>query len=358
MGPLVDRLQPLAGKRVLVTGMSGFKGSWLTVWLKMLGSDVVGLSLKPDTQPSLFTDCHIEEHSPHHVVDVRDRSLVIETIERVQPSVVFHLAAQPLVLRSYDDPIETFDTNVTGSLNVLEAVRKCSSVRVLVYVTSDKCYANDESGRPYVETDSLGGHDPYSASKAAAEVLFGAYWSSFYRHREEIGAVSVRSGNVIGGGDWSDNRLVPDCIRALNSDKSIILRSPGAVRPWQHVLDPLKGYLLLAADLINDPQSRVGAWNFGPDTESFHNVERVARQIVDIWGRGHVEVESNASLAHEASLLFLDSTKSRELLGWRPTYSFTEAIAATVEWYRARLTGISARALCEQEIRNYMEVSP
>lgn len=355
MGPLVGRLSPLSNERVLVTGMSGFKGSWLAVWLRLLGCDVVGLSLEPDTSPSLFDDCAIVSFATHYVVDLRDREAVFETVNKVRPTAVFHLAAQPLVLSSLEDPLKTFDTNVVGSLNLLEAVRRCPTARALVYVTSDKCYANDESGRPYAEDDALGGRDPYSASKAAAEIVFSSYVSSFLEQRDDFGAVSVRSGNVIGGGDWSPNRLLPDCIRALHSNGPVIVRSPQAVRPWQHVLDPLHGYLMLAADLLRNPRSRQGAWNFGPDPKSVHTVEDVVRSAITSWGHGQLVVDESAEEVREAHLLLLDSAKSRSSLGWEPLLHFSAAIDSTVRWYSDYLAGCNARELCEKDILKFME---
>lgn len=355
MDSLVDRLSPLRGQRVLVTGMSGFKGSWLSLWLDVLGANVTGMSLPPTTTPSLFVDAEIGSPGKHHIVDIRDRTSVLDAMRMFRPTVVFHLAAQPLVLRSYLDPLETFDTNVTGSLNVLEAVRQTDSVQSLVYVTSDKCYSNDESGRPYRETDPLGGRDPYSASKAAAELLFSSYWESFLSDNSKLGAVSARSGNVIGGGDWADDRLVPDAIRSLVRGESITLRHPTAVRPWQHVLDPLKGYLMLAADLLRDSRLHQGPWNFGPNPDSFRTVQQVADKIVDVWGDGASRIELGHSGDHEAGLLLLDSTKARDQLGWIPSLSFDVAVEWTVHWYRSHNVRRQVRETCRRQILDYME---
>lgn len=289
MDSVVARLAPLRGQRILVTGQTGFKGSWLSIWLRELGAEVWGLSLAPATTPSLYELAGLKELFPHRTIDIRDRFSVLAALRDIEPAVVFHMAAQPLVLKSYEDPLETFDTNIVGSMNVLEAVRQTDSVRSLVYVTSDKCYRNDESGRPYSEVDALGGSDPYSASKAGAEIVFGSYVHSFLSRISHLGAVSVRSGNVIGGGDWSDKRLIPDCVRRLTAHEPVILRNPSSVRPWQHVLDPLAGYLMLAADLLVEPQGREGAWNFGPDSTSFRSVDYVASIAVAAWGSGRVE---------------------------------------------------------------------
>ena len=354
MGSLVDRLSPLAGHKVLVTGMSGFKGTWLSLWLRELGAEVIGLSLEPETSPSLFEVTGLNDFCQHIILDIRRRDQIVDCVRKVSPSVVFHLAAQPLVLRSYDEPLETFDVNITGSLNVLEAIRQSSSVRALVYVTSDKCYRNDESGRRYSEEDALGGLDPYSASKAAADLLFTSYCASFFADRDEFGAVSVRSGNVVGGGDWSTDRLLPDCVRALKSNLPIILRNPDSVRPWQHVLDPLAGYLMLAADLVCGSSSRRGAWNFGPDAASFRTVEEVARLAIHRWGAGEIVIEQNSNAGHEARLLMLNSSKARAELGWTPQLDFESAVTSSVNWYRKFQSGADAFDLIRSEIAGYM----
>lgn len=354
MGSLVDRLSPLADQRILVTGMSGFKGSWLALWLHELGADVWGLSLPPATQPSLFEAVRLAEICSHQIVDIRDRLKLLALMREISPTVVFHLAAQPLVLRSYEDPLETFDVNVTGSLNLLNAVHNTSSVKALVYVTSDKCYRNKETAHHYREEDSLGGLDPYSASKAAAEIVFSSYWASFLSSRAHFGAVSVRSGNVIGGGDWSENRLIPDCIRALLTDQPISLRYPDAVRPWQHVLDPLAGYLILAADLLSDSRSHEGAWNFGPDMKSFRTVEEVARLARSTWGTGHIEISGRSDKKDEAILLMLDSSKARAELGWKPLHDFESAVISSIDWYRKFAGGEPPLDLCTNEINEYM----
>ncbi len=354
MGSLVDRLSPLADQRILVTGMSGFKGSWLALWLHELGADVWGLSLPPATQPSLFEAVGLAEICSHQIVDIRDRWELLAHMRQISPTVVFHLAAQPLVLHSYEDPLETFDVNVTGSLNLLNAIRSTSSVKALVYVTSDKCYRNKETDHQYKEDDSLGGLDPYSASKAAAEIIFSSYWASFLSERTNFGAVSVRSGNVIGGGDWSENRLIPDCVRALISDQPIALRYPDAVRPWQHVLDPLAGYLILAADLLRDSRSHEGAWNFGPNMESFRTVEEVAKLALSTWGAGHIEISARSSQKDEAILLMLDSSKARAELGWMPFRDFESAVISSIDWYRKFTAGEPPLYLCTNEINEYM----
>ena len=353
MDSLVVRLAPLKGQRVLVTGQTGFKGSWLSIWLRELGAEVWGLSLTPTTDPSLYELAGLKELFPHRTIDIRDRHVVLSAVRDIEPAVVFHMAAQPLVLRSYENPLETFDTNIVGSINVLEAVRQTGSVRSLVYVTSDKCYRNDESGRPYSEMDALGGSDPYSASKAGAEIVFGSYMSSFLSRIGHLGAVSVRSGNVIGGGDWSENRLIPDCVRRLTAHEPVILRNPTSVRPWQHVLDPLAGYLMLAADLLVESKRHEGAWNFGPDPSSFRTVDDVASRAVKAWGSGSVEISSQSTTQHEAGLLMLDSTRARTELGWHPRLDFDAAVRRTMAWYREAAGGGNALELCIADIRDY-----
>jgi CDP-glucose 4,6-dehydratase len=357
MGSLVERLAPLDGQRVLVTGLSGFKGSWLAIWLQRLGAEVFGASLPPDVKPSLFELAELDGLTEHVFMDIRSRNELIQLIADISPTVVFHLAAQPLVLQSYRDPVETFDTNVIGSLNVLEAVRQAPSVRSLVYVTSDKCYRNDESGRAYKESDPLGGRDPYSASKAAAEIVFSSYADSFFRDRSDLGSVSVRSGNVIGGGDWSADRLIPDFVRAMNIGQPLMVRSPDAVRPWQHVLDPLAGYLILAADLLRDPKSRSGSWNFGPDSSAFRTVRDVIDLAASSWGDNKFTIQLRQSDHHEAKLLMLDSTRARVDLGWEPRRDFLSAVTSAINWYRRAIEGADHLELCREDIDSYMEGS-
>lgn len=355
MDSVVARLAPLRGQKILVTGQTGFKGSWLSIWLRELGAEVWGLSLAPATTPSLYELAGLKKLFPHRTIDIRDRLSVLAALRDIKPAVVFHMAAQPLVLKSYEDPLETFDTNIMGSINVLEAVRQTDSVRSLVYVTSDKCYRNDESGHPYSEVDALGGSDPYSASKAGAEIVFGSYVHSFLSPIDRLGAVSVRSGNVIGGGDWSDKRLIPDCVRRLTAHEPVIIRNPSSVRPWQHVLDPLAGYLVLAADLLVDPKRREGAWNFGPDPISFRTVDEVASLAVAAWGSGHVEIVSEATAPPEAGLLMLDSRRARTEIGWRPRLDVDAAVRTTMSWYRKASGGGNALELCIADIQEYAE---
>lgn len=343
-----------AGRRVLVTGHTGFKGSWLTLWLAELGADVTGYALPPQGPQAHFDELGLSDRIRHRLGDVRDLEALRKVVREAEPEVVFHLAAQALVRRSYADPLETFTTNVTGGANLLETVRGTASVKALVFVTSDKCYENKEWVWGYRETDELGGKDPYSASKAAVELVFKAYQSSYFAGREGFGAATARAGNVIGGGDWSADRIVPDCIRALAADQPIVLRNPTATRPWQFVLEPLSGYLDLALALLDDPKGFSGAWNFGPAGLRFPDVAEVAAQVVANWGGGSIRTDIDPNAAHEAGLLHLSIDKALARLGWRPTYASHDAVRATTEWYRRRQDGASVAQLSLQQIRDFV----
>ncbi len=346
-------LQSFSGKRVFVTGHTGFKGSWLTFILKEAGADVMGYALPPESAESHFELLGLAKKIRHVVGDVRDGAAVDAAMHGFKPEYVFHLAAQPLVKRSYQDPVLTFDTNVMGSVHVLDSVRRCDSVRSLVHVTSDKCYENVEWVWGYRETDRLGGHDPYSASKAAAEVVFSAYARSFFSARPDLGAATARAGNVIGGGDWAADRIVPDCIRAIRANEPIRLRNPHATRPWQHVLEPLSGYMLLAELLKRGPAAYGGAWNFGPPTQTVRTVHDVAKAIVRHLARGRIEADESATKHHEAALLQLNCDKSHQLLGWYPRWSVDETLEATAEWYGAVLGGTAAEKVTQRQIHKY-----
>lgn len=354
---MVDSLAShFAGRRVLVTGHTGFKGSWLALWLARMGAHVGGYALPPESAHAHFQLLKLERLMEHRTGDIRDPAAVARCFEEFQPEIVFHLAAQPLVRYSYTQPKETFDINVAGSVNILEGCRNTASVRTLIYVTSDKCYRNNEWIWGYRENDELGGHDPYSASKAAAEIVFSAYCDSFFKHRAGFGAASVRAGNVIGGGDWAEDRIVPDCIRALLAEQPISLRNPASTRPWQHVLEPLHGYLTIAARLLEQPTAFTGAWNFGPATSSVKTVMELTELIVDIWGSGSLKVEPQPTAVHEAQLLHLSCDKAHQLLGWYPHWDAGEAITETVHWYRAVIAqGSDALAISSAQIDKYME---
>ncbi|HMA05462.1 MAG TPA: CDP-glucose 4,6-dehydratase [Methanomicrobiales archaeon] len=357
MGDLVgeELRNAFGGERVLVTGSTGFKGSWLACWLHSLGAEVHGFALRPERKEDLFSAAGLESCIRQEYGDIRDYPRLLAFFQAVRPSFVFHLAAQPLVRRSYEEPKLTVDTNVGGSLNVLEAVRNTSGIRSLVYVTSDKCYLNREQREGYREEDVLGGRDLYSASKAAAEIIFAAYSSSFFEGRRDFGAASARAGNVVGGGDWAPDRIVPDCIRAISEGRPIRLRQPDATRPWQHVLEPLAGYLTLARLLAEDPARFRGSYNFGPDPAGAKTVRELAEAIVRGWGRGSVEIVGGEKGFGEAGLLYLNSDKARRVLGWRPGWDFRLTIEKTVDWYREYLRGADPLDLTRAQIREYME---
>jgi CDP-glucose 4,6-dehydratase len=348
-------LDTFAGRRVLVTGDTGFKGAWLTLWLAELGADVSGLALPVTPASVLFPQVAAAGLVRHVDCDVRDLDATRRTIAAAQPEFVFHLAAQALVRQSYAEPQVTFATNVLGSVNVLEAVRACESVRALVYITSDKCYLNKEWVWGYRENDELGGHDPYSASKACAELAFRAYADSFLAQRHGLGAATTRAGNVIGGGDRSADRIIPDTIAALEGGKPIVLRNPGATRPWQHVLEPLHGYLKLAAALVRDPKAFAGAWNFGPTERSIRTVGDLAGEAVKAWGGGEIVHQPVANAPHEAGLLHLSSDKANRLLDWHARWDFARSVAETVGWYRAVHGGEAPLDVSRRQIAGYMQ---
>ena len=347
----------LAGKRVLVTGDTGFKGSWLSLWLHDVGADVLGVALPPKTPEDHFNVAGLANAITHVDCDIRDFSAFAAAVGRFQPEVVFHLAAQALVKESYANPKATFDTNVGGSLNVLEWVRQTGSVKALVLVTSDKCYQNNNWVWGYRENDQLGGDDPYSASKAAAELVFAAYQKSFFAGRDTLGATSVRAGNVIGGGDWSADRLVPDCVRALSANNPIILRSPQSTRPWQHVLEPLSGYLQLASKLLETPQTYAGSWNFGPHPDGGHTVLEVAESLAQGWPEGEIRIEAGDSSQPEAGLLQLSIEKARSGLAWAPRWGFQDTMTHTVDWYKRVHAGELARDVSMSQLNLYREAT-
>jgi CDP-glucose 4,6-dehydratase len=326
-------------KSVLVTGHTGFKGSWLALWLHDLGAKVTGFALPPNTEPSHFDLIRLQDLINHIEGDIRNEEIVRKTFKKANPEIVFHLAAQPLVRDSYDDPKMTFDTNIGGTVNVLEAIRHCPTVKAAVIITSDKCYKNKEWVWGYRENDPMGGHDPYSASKGATEIVCAAYRRSFFDkngHGPHLGFATARAGNVIGGGDWAKDRIIPDCIRALSKGEPIIIRNPKATRPWQHVLDPLSGYLILAKRLHEYPERFFGSWNFGPAESGQIKVIELVNKFVKAWGSGQIETppsESNAP--HEAHLLKLCIDKAIHELHWKPTLDSKSAIDWTVEWYKA-----------------------
>jgi CDP-glucose 4,6-dehydratase len=346
------------GRQVFVTGHTGFKGAWLTEWLTTLGAEVAGYALDPPTQPNLFDALDLGSRLKHTVADIRDRDRVVAEVQVAQPSAIFHLAAQALVRRAYAEPHETFETNVMGTVNVLEAARACPSVRAVVVVTSDKCYQNLETGRPFRETDAMGGRDPYSASKGCAELVTAAYRESYFADGAAV--ASARAGNVIGGGDWAADRLVPDCVRALAAGEPIVVRNPEAVRPWQHVLEPLSGYLLLAALMLRDGHRFEGSWNFGPtETSGARPVRWVVDRVVDEWDSGSWTTPADAGRQpHEAHHLSLDSSKAREQLGWAPVWDAQTAVHRTASWYRDYYRAPrTARQLVELQLRAFEDAA-
>lgn len=324
-----------AGRTVLVTGHTGFKGSWLSLWLSSLGARVVGYALPPDTTPSLFEDARVADRVTHLMADIRDADALKEALAAHRPELVFHLAAQPLVRASYRSPEETFEVNVMGTVRLLEAVRHTPGVRACVVVTTDKCYENREWDYAYRENDPMGGRDPYSASKGCAELVAASYRASF-AGASGFALATARAGNVLGGGDWAEDRILPDAIRALSAGMPVPVRNPGAVRPWQHVLEPLAGYLWLGARLLSDPGRFSHAWNFGPDPASSVPVGTVVDRVVSLWGGGSWEAHGTAEAApHEARLLRLDTAKAQTLLSWMPVYGLEETLKATLAWYAA-----------------------
>ena len=355
MGEVVNNnlLSFFKGRRVLVTGHTGFKGSWLSFLLHEGGAEVLGYALPPDKEKSHFSLLGLSDKINHVEADIRDAEKIKLCMKDFQPEFVFHLAAQALVRTSYLDPKTTFGTNIMGAVNLLEAVRDCESVRSLVFITSDKCYENNNWVWGYRENDRLGGHDPYSASKAAAETVFSSYACSFFSDRKELGAASARAGNVIGGGDWSEDRIIPDCIRAIETGKPIELRSPDATRPWQHVLEPLSGYLQLALSLRDEPLSFSGAWNFGPSTSEVRTVLEVAEHVVARMGFGEINIVESDSNQHEAKLLQLNCDKARQILDWSPRWDVDEALNATADWYKEVSSGSDASDVTHKQITDY-----
>ncbi len=339
------------GRRVFLTGHTGFKGGWLALWLHELGAHVHGYALAAEDD-SLWRAARLESLLDGRIADIRDPHSLRESLLEARPEVVFHLAAQPLVRASYHDPLVTYSTNVMGTAHLLEAARACPEVRAVVVVTTDKCYENREWLWPYRETDALGGHDPYSSSKACAELVCAAYRASFLAARG-VGLATARAGNVIGGGDWSADRLVPDALRAWSENRDVVLRHPGATRPWQHVLDPLAGYLCLAEALCEAPAEHARAWNFGPDAGGVRSVGEVVEGLASHWPEAARWRVENPGELHEATRLTLDSSLARAHLGWQPRWGLDEALRRTCQWHRAWLDGQDMRAFSRRQIDDY-----
>lgn len=344
------------GKRILVTGHTGFKGGWLVLWLRHLGAAVCGISLPPSTQPSLFKLARVAEDIETHICDIRDAQKLASLVHAFRPEIILHLAAQPLVRASYRDPLGTFSSNIMGTAHVLDSLRGLDSVRVAVMVTTDKVYRNLEQSYPFREDDTLGGYDPYSASKAASEIVTASYRDAFLKD-QGVAVSSARAGNVIGGGDWSDDRLIPDAVRAWQGDEILEIRRPHAIRPWQHVLEPLHGYLQLAKKLWNHPEL-AGAYNFGPQTHEAATVREVVELARRAYGKGEVRFSNDNSGPHEAGWLALETAKARVALGMQPKWGLADTVNRTIKWFQAQHAGADARELCLAEIAQYESTEP
>jgi len=343
------------GKNVLITGHTGFKGSWLSLWLQSVGANVIGYALPPPTVPSLFVTANVAEGMTSIAGDVRDFTALLSTFKKYQPEIVIHAAAQALVRYSYDNPIETYSTNVMGTVHLLEAARQTGSVRAIVNVTSDKCYENREWVWGYRENEPMGGHDPYSSSKGCAELVTSAYRRSFFE-QSGIGLASARAGNVIGGGDWADDRLIPDIMRAIVAGKSVSIRNPNAIRPWQHVLEPLSGYLMLAKQLYTDGEGFAEAWNFGPNDEDARSVQWIVERITQTWGEGASWVLDEGDHPHEAHYLRLDCSKAKARLNWHSRWSLTYTLQQIVDWHKLFRNQNDMREITLQQIQFYLNM--
>lgn len=349
------------GRRVLVTGHTGFKGSWLSIWLHELGAEVIGVGLEPLSVKDNYVLSNIGEKIKADVrADIRDGQKMKEIFTCYQPEIVFHLAAQPLVRLSYEIPVATYETNVMGSINIMEAARITDSVKVVVMITTDKCYENKEQIWGYRENEPMGGYDPYSSSKGAAEIAISSWRRSFFNPKDygtkhHVAMASVRAGNVVGGGDWAKDRIIPDCIRAIENNKPIDIRNPKAIRPWQHVLEPLSGYLLLASKMLQDPTKYCDGWNFGPRTESITTVWEVATLLTEYLGRGELKDVSDPESLHEAKLLMLDISKAKFYLDWEPRTNINQCMELVADWYR-RYQSEDVYKLCVEEIDRFIKM--
>ncbi len=356
---LKSELDIYKGKKVLVTGHTGFKGSWLSIWLLKLGAQVVGLSLDPYNEKDNFVLSGISKKMKDIRGDIRNKETLLKVFEIEKPEIVFHLAAQSLVIDGYNDPIYTYETNTMGTANVLECVRLSKTTHTAIFITTDKVYENKEWIWPYRETEPMGGYDPYSSSKGAAELIIASYRNSFFNpdsyteHKKAI--ASVRAGNVIGGGDWSTNRIIPDCIKAIENNEPIEIRNPSSTRPWQHVLEPLYGYLLLGAYMMKEPTKYVGAWNFGPKSDDVISVGSLVDKIIELYKKGTWKDLSDPNALHEAKLLALDINKAKHLLNWEPVLNFEYTIKLTVDWYK-NYEKTDVFNLCSNQIDEYTQL--
>jgi CDP-glucose 4,6-dehydratase len=344
-------------KKILITGHTGFKGSWLTIWLKKLGADITGFSKSVPTNPSLFETVNIEKDIKSIIGDIQNYELLKETIKKCQPEIIFHMAAQSLVIKSYSNPIETFSTNVMGTVNLLYAVKETKKPKIVINITSDKCYENNESLEGYTEDDPMGGYDPYSSSKGCAELITKSFRKSFFNsdHENNIGLASVRAGNVIGGGDWAENRLIPDIIRSIKNKENVKIRNPKALRPWQHVLDPLNGYISLAEKLWDDQTKYSEGWNFGPEKNEVKPVSWIIEKFNEIWKNKINWVVDNNEL-HEANNLILNCQKAKSRLGWNSKINTETALKLTIEWYTKYFDGKNMKEVTEEQIVEFQKL--
>jgi CDP-glucose 4,6-dehydratase len=341
------------GKRIFLTGHTGFKGSWLSLWLFSLGADVKGYSLNPQTSPSLFNEAKVDSIVNSKIGDIRDLKTLSKSMEDFNPDILIHMAAQSLVRYSYNNPVETYEVNVIGTVNVLEAARGCPNLKAIINVTTDKCYENDNRVQGYKENDVIGGYDPYSSSKGCSELVTSCYRRSFLQEKK-VGLASVRSGNVIGGGDWSDDRLIPDILRAFELNEPVIVRNPNATRPWQHVLEPLSGYLILSQKLYNDFKEYSQSWNFGPDDKDVRPVNWILDHMVSSWPDASWNID-NSVTPYESALLKLDTSKAREKLNWKPLWKLEKSLERIIYWHKAWKSDEDMQLLCLSEIKDYMK---
>jgi CDP-glucose 4,6-dehydratase len=348
------------GKKVFLTGHTGFKGSWLTLWLQALGARVTGFALAPDTTPNLFTLGRVQDGIESIIGDIRDRALLAEAMKAASPDIVIHMAAQPLVRESYVTPVETYETNVMGTVHVLDAIRQVPGVRSVVIVTTDKCYENREWEWGYRENEAMGGYDPYSSSKGCAELVTSAYRNSFFNpaayDKHGVAVASGRAGNVIGGGDWAADRLIPDIMRAISRGETVNIRNPHAIRPWQHVLEPLSGYLILAERLYTDGPRFADAWNFGPNDSDAQPVQAIVERLTSQWGDGARWQLDGGEHPHEATFLKLDCSKARARLGWRPRWDLNHTLDSIVAWYKAAARSEDLKAVTLAQIDQYTQI--
>ena len=348
------------GKRVLITGHTGFKGSWLSLWLQSKGANIIGYSLPPPTNPSLFEDAHVAEGITSIIGDIRNLENLLSVVSKYKPEIIIHMAAQSLVRYSYKDPVDTYNTNVMGTVHVLEAGRHSDNLKVILIITSDKCYENNEWVWGYRESDPMGGHDPYSSSKGCAELITSAYRRSYFSKKDNpnhgVAVATTRAGNVIGGGDWATDRLVPDIMRAIMEDRPVIIRYPNAIRPWQHVLEPLRGYITLVEKLWQHGEQSSGAWNFGPNDGDSRPVSWIADHLTKLWGDGACWESDLSHHPHEATYLKLDCSKAKSQLGWMPALDLTTTLQWIVEWNRAYLQKKDMRQVTEAEILRYEQL--